>query len=325
MFLQLLVKYPWSVRLPGRPPLFHEELNQVRYKTPLASKNNPFWAQYLIESRRYITSGSRQRSGELNSRRPPPLLYTLKPCPSRLIIHSLRGANVGGHVAREKKREAHRSPAIANLSHPPPRLCLRLPLTVSLASQPLPTPFHFLPSSLSDFSVHLVLDLLFLLFLILFYFSFSFCSRRRFRLFCDDGQAEAGRIYGKFLFRRWTQRLKVLHLLREIWQSAWKKKCWIGIEYWISLSNTQWPWQFLSCLLYCLDISGLKIKSSPSLAVNSDRDVLSNEWGLHHFPIRYFILSVYYNIWLHILVTRYRCELASKTKHVGSWRFEFWL
>lgn len=128
-----------------------------------------------------------------------------------------------------------------------------------------------------------------------------------------------------FFFTRWTQRLKVLHLLREMWQSAWKRKCWIGIEYWISLSNTQWPWQFLSCLLYCLDISGLKIKSSPSLAVNSDREVLSNEWGLHHFPIRYFILAVYYNIWLHILVTRYRCELASKTKHVGSWRFEFWL
>lgn len=153
-------------------------------------------------------------------------------------------------MARGKKREAHRSPAITNLSHPPLRLCLRLPLTVSLASQPLPTPFHFLPSSLSDFSVHLVLDLLFLLFLILFYFSFSFCSRRRFRLFCDAGQAEAGRIDGKFVFRRWTPRLKVLSLLREMWQSARKKKCWIGIEYWISLSNTQWP-----CFLYSLDIS----------------------------------------------------------------------
>lgn len=164
-------------RLLRRLPLFHEEANQVRNKTPLASKNNPFQAQCLIESRCYISSNSRQQRGELNSCRPPPLLYTLKPCPSHLIIHSLRGANVGGRVALGKKREAHRSPAITNLSHPPLLLCLRLPLTVSLTSQPLPTPFHFLPSSLSDFNMRLVLDLI-----LVFYFVL-FCSRRPFQSF----------------------------------------------------------------------------------------------------------------------------------------------
>lgn len=138
----------------SRLPLFHEEANQVRNKTPLASKNNPFWVQCLIESRCYISGNSRRWRGEINSCRPPPLLYTFKPCPQHLIIHSLHGTNVGGHVAPGKKqREAHRSPAITNLSHPPLRLCVRLPLIVSLASQPLPTPFHFLPSSLSDFTM----------------------------------------------------------------------------------------------------------------------------------------------------------------------------
>lgn len=139
-------------------------------KTPLASWKT-FCLQWFIKvlaSRCYITRAS-QHTSVINSHH---LHY------SRLWnnVHQVSSLALCAVLtwADMWHRKSSQIPCHHKSLSSPLCLCLRLPLTVSLTSQPLPTPFHFSPSSLSDFSIFL--------FWKIFLVYFIFCSVASFTL-----------------------------------------------------------------------------------------------------------------------------------------------
>lgn len=188
----------------------------------------------MLASRCYITSAS-QHTSVINSHH---LHY------SRLWnnVHQVSSLTLCAVLtwADMWHRKSSQIPCHRKSLSSPPCLCLRLPLTVSLTSQPLPTPFHFSPSSLSDFSIFLFWNFFQS---VLFFALLLLLLSCRSTLFSDIHREEARRICEKSVCRWWTAKLWLLCLLYELEKSANRSPASAAIRlilYWYACRS--WVW-----------------------------------------------------------------------------------